>query len=47
MDSKKLSKIEEVGKRIAEKCKGLPLALKTFVRLLSSKSKVGEWRFEK
>ncbi|KAH0713845.1 hypothetical protein KY289_009804 [Solanum tuberosum] len=35
--------LEEVGKQIADKCKGLPLALKTLAGMLRSKSEVGEW----
>ncbi|KAM3302867.1 putative disease resistance RPP13-like protein 1 [Capsicum chacoense] len=36
--------IEEVGKQIAAKCKGLPLALKTLAGMLRSKSEVEGWR---
>ncbi|KAL3324978.1 hypothetical protein AABB24_038873 [Solanum stoloniferum] len=36
--------LEEVGKEIADKCKGLPLALKTVAGVLRGKSKVDEWR---
>uniref|UniRef100_A0A0D9XAE1 Rx N-terminal domain-containing protein n=1 Tax=Leersia perrieri TaxID=77586 RepID=A0A0D9XAE1_9ORYZ len=32
-----------IGKRIAKKCKGLPLALKTMDGLMSSKQQVQEW----
>ncbi|KAH0715593.1 hypothetical protein KY284_008498 [Solanum tuberosum] len=35
---------EEVGKKIAEKCKGLPLALKALAGVLRGKSEVDEWR---
>ncbi|KAM3303127.1 hypothetical protein P3S67_014157 [Capsicum chacoense] len=35
--------LEEVGKQIADKCKGLPLALKTLAGFLCSKSEVDEW----
>ncbi|KAL3325168.1 hypothetical protein AABB24_038995 [Solanum stoloniferum] len=35
---------EEVGKQIADKCKGLPLALKALAGILRGKSKVDEWR---
>ncbi|KAH0715599.1 hypothetical protein KY284_008504 [Solanum tuberosum] len=35
---------EKVGKEIAEKCKGLPLALKTVAGVLRGKSEVDEWR---
>ncbi|KAK8469915.1 hypothetical protein PHAVU_004G009527 [Phaseolus vulgaris] len=33
-----------VGRRIVEKCKGLPLALKTIGCLLSTKSSVSDWK---
>uniref|UniRef100_A0A3Q7J0D8 Uncharacterized protein n=1 Tax=Solanum lycopersicum TaxID=4081 RepID=A0A3Q7J0D8_SOLLC len=36
--------LEEVGKQIAAKCKGLPLALKTLAGMLRSKSEVEEWK---
>ncbi|KAK6776748.1 hypothetical protein RDI58_027749 [Solanum bulbocastanum] len=36
--------LEEVGKQIAAKCKGLPLALKTLAGMLRSKSEVKEWK---
>ncbi|KAK6777237.1 hypothetical protein RDI58_023954 [Solanum bulbocastanum] len=36
--------LEEVGKKIADKCKGLPLALKTLAGTLRGKSEVDEWR---
>ncbi|XP_015068683.1 putative disease resistance RPP13-like protein 1 [Solanum pennellii] len=36
--------LEEVGRKIADKCKGLPLALKTAVGTLRCKSKIKEWR---
>ncbi|KAL3354149.1 hypothetical protein AABB24_018680 [Solanum stoloniferum] len=35
--------LEEVGKKIAENCEGLPLALKTLAGILRRKSKVDEW----
>ncbi|XP_027769000.1 putative disease resistance protein RGA3 [Solanum pennellii] len=35
---------EEVGRKIAEKCKGLPLALKALAGSLRCKSEVDEWR---
>ncbi|XP_070048733.1 putative disease resistance RPP13-like protein 1 [Nicotiana tomentosiformis] len=43
-DPKEHLELEEVGKQIAKKCKGLPLALKTLAGLLRSKSEVEEWR---
>ncbi|KAM3202095.1 hypothetical protein P3L10_029719 [Capsicum annuum] len=36
--------LEEVGKKIAAKCKGLPLALKMLAGLLRSESEVEGWR---
>ncbi|XP_059314527.1 putative disease resistance protein RGA4 [Lycium ferocissimum] len=36
--------LEEIGKQIARKCKGLPLALKALAGNLRSKSEVNEWR---
>uniref|UniRef100_A0A3Q7J1D3 Uncharacterized protein n=1 Tax=Solanum lycopersicum TaxID=4081 RepID=A0A3Q7J1D3_SOLLC len=36
--------LEEVGKQIAAKCKGLPLALKTLAGMLCSKSEIDEWK---
>ncbi|XP_070048738.1 putative disease resistance RPP13-like protein 1 [Nicotiana tomentosiformis] len=44
MDPKEHPELEEVGKQIAAKCKGLPLALKTLAGLLKSKSKIEKWR---
>ncbi|PHT69432.1 hypothetical protein T459_28919 [Capsicum annuum] len=43
-DSKEHPKLEEVGKQIADKCKGLPLALKTIAGILRCKSEVDEWK---
>ncbi|KAK6776818.1 hypothetical protein RDI58_027819 [Solanum bulbocastanum] len=37
-------KLEEIGKKIAEKCKGLPLAIKTLAGMLRSKSTIEEWK---
>ncbi|KAG5578254.1 hypothetical protein H5410_058388 [Solanum commersonii] len=36
--------LEEVGKKFAAKCKGLPLALKTLAGMLRSKSEIEEWK---
>ncbi|KAH0715767.1 hypothetical protein KY284_008672 [Solanum tuberosum] len=36
--------LEEIGKKIAEKCKGLPLAIKTLAGMLRSKSTIEEWK---
>ncbi|CAN4119247.1 unnamed protein product [Withania somnifera] len=44
MDPMEHSELEVVGKQIAAKCKGLPLALKTLAGILRSKSKVEEWK---
>ncbi|PHT69096.1 hypothetical protein T459_28583 [Capsicum annuum] len=44
MDPMEHPKLEEVGKKIAAKCKGLPLALKTLAGLLRSESEVEGWR---
>ncbi|KAK6776211.1 hypothetical protein RDI58_027212 [Solanum bulbocastanum] len=35
---------EDVGRKIADKCKGLPLALKALAGILRCKSEVDEWR---
>nr|XP_009773429.1 PREDICTED: LOW QUALITY PROTEIN: putative disease resistance RPP13-like protein 1 [Nicotiana sylvestris] len=43
-DPKEHPELEEVGKQIAKKCKGLPLALKTLAGLVRSKSEIEEWR---
>ncbi|KAG5578239.1 hypothetical protein H5410_058373 [Solanum commersonii] len=43
-DPEEHPKFEEVGKQIADKCRGLPLALKALAGSLRSKSKVDEWR---
>uniref|UniRef100_M0ZTK3 Disease resistance protein R3a n=2 Tax=Solanum tuberosum TaxID=4113 RepID=M0ZTK3_SOLTU len=44
MDPMGYPELEEVGKQIAAKCKGLPLALKTLAGMLRSKSEVEEWK---
>ncbi|TMW99467.1 hypothetical protein EJD97_002483 [Solanum chilense] len=44
MDPMEHPELEEVGKQIAAKCKGLPLALKTLAGMLLSKSEVEEWK---
>ncbi|KAL3354849.1 hypothetical protein AABB24_019106 [Solanum stoloniferum] len=44
MDPMGHPELEEVGKQIAAKCKGLPLALKTVAGMLRSKSEVEEWK---
>ncbi|TMW88391.1 hypothetical protein EJD97_018618 [Solanum chilense] len=36
--------LEEVGRKIGDECKGLPLALKIVAGTLRGKSKVDEWR---
>ena len=36
--------LTEIGRRIVEKCKGLPLALKTIGCLLRTKSSISEWQ---
>nr|WHB10910.1 Rpi-amr16 [Solanum americanum] len=43
-DPEEHPELEEVGKQIADKCKGLPLALKALAGILRSKSEVEEWR---
>ena len=35
---------KEIGRRIVEKCKGLPLALKTIGSLLRTKSSISDWQ---
>ncbi|KAH0777194.1 hypothetical protein KY290_008605 [Solanum tuberosum] len=44
MDPMGHPELEEVGKQIADKCKGLPLALKTLAGMLRSKSEVEGWK---
>ncbi|KAH0716323.1 hypothetical protein KY284_009228 [Solanum tuberosum] len=43
-DPKEHPELEEVGKKIADKCGGLPLALKALAGILRRKSEVDEWR---
>ncbi|KAH0777201.1 hypothetical protein KY290_008612 [Solanum tuberosum] len=43
-DPKEHPELEEIGKQIADKCKGLPLALKALAGVLRCKSEVDEWR---
>ncbi|XP_049387277.1 putative disease resistance RPP13-like protein 1 [Solanum stenotomum] len=43
-DPKQHPELEEIGKQIADKCKGLPLALKALAGVLRCKSEVDEWR---
>ncbi|KAL3354846.1 hypothetical protein AABB24_019104 [Solanum stoloniferum] len=43
-DPEEHPEFEEVGKQIAAKCKGLPLALKALAGILRCKSEVDEWR---
>ena len=42
-NSKLNSELEEIAKKIVEKCQGLPLALETVGGVLKSKSSVSEW----
>ncbi|PHU03560.1 hypothetical protein BC332_28811 [Capsicum chinense] len=44
MDPMGHPELEDVGKQIAAKCKGLPLALKTLAGMLRSKSMVEGWK---
>ncbi|KAH0777321.1 hypothetical protein KY290_008732 [Solanum tuberosum] len=44
-DPVEYSEFQEVGKQIANKCKGLPLALKALAGILRSKFEVNEWTY--
>ncbi|KAH0715602.1 hypothetical protein KY284_008507 [Solanum tuberosum] len=44
LENREHSELEQVGKKIADKCKGLPLALKALAGVLRGKSEVDEWR---
>ncbi|KAH0777323.1 hypothetical protein KY290_008734 [Solanum tuberosum] len=44
LDPEEHLELEEIGKKIAEKCKGLPLAIKTLAGMLRSKSTIEEWK---
>ncbi|KAH0777883.1 hypothetical protein KY290_009294 [Solanum tuberosum] len=43
-DPEEHPEFEEIGRKIADKCKGLPLALKALAGILRCKSEVDEWR---
>ncbi|KAH0715653.1 hypothetical protein KY284_008558 [Solanum tuberosum] len=43
-DPEEHPEFEEVGKQIADKCKGLPIVLKALAGVLRCKSEVDEWR---
>ncbi|PHT35108.1 hypothetical protein CQW23_26908 [Capsicum baccatum] len=43
-DPEEHPELEEVGKQIADNCKGLPLALKALAGILRHKSEVDEWK---
>ncbi|GKC14088.1 disease resistance protein [Tanacetum coccineum] len=43
-EGENVSELEPVGREIVNKCKGLPLAVKTMGSLMSTKKKVNEWR---
>ncbi|KAH0746851.1 hypothetical protein KY285_008508 [Solanum tuberosum] len=44
LENREHPELEEVGKKIAENCKGLPLALKALAGVLRGKSEVDKWR---
>ncbi|KAM0053637.1 putative virus X resistance protein-like, coiled-coil [Helianthus debilis subsp. tardiflorus] len=42
-----ISELEPIGRKIVEKCKGLPLAVKTLGSLMWSKSSISDWQHVK